>query len=215
MTSARDGRDLVPVLRRAARADRRRPRHVAAVRELRARRAARRDGAVLPAARARLRRAASSCSSRSTSPPEEIFTEYAYFSSYSTSWVEHARALRRDDDRARSTLGADEPRRRARQQRRLPAAVLRRARASRCSASSRPRTSPRPPSERGVADARRVLRRRDCAQSSSPRARSADLLVGNNVLAQVPDLNDFVAGIADPARARTASSRSSSRTCCG
>src|SRR5690554_7063728 len=23
--------------------------------------------------------------------PEEIFTEYAYFSSYSTSWVEHAR----------------------------------------------------------------------------------------------------------------------------
>ena len=27
-------------------------------------------------------------------PPEEIFTEYAYFSAYSTSWVEHARALR-------------------------------------------------------------------------------------------------------------------------
>ena len=24
-------------------------------------------------------------------PPEEIFTEYAYFSSYATSWVEHAR----------------------------------------------------------------------------------------------------------------------------
>ena len=24
-------------------------------------------------------------------PPEEIFTEYAYFSSYSDSWVEHAR----------------------------------------------------------------------------------------------------------------------------
>src|ERR1051326_5284800 len=24
-------------------------------------------------------------------PPEEIFTEYAYFSSFSTSWVEHAR----------------------------------------------------------------------------------------------------------------------------
>jgi len=27
--------------------------------------------------------------------PEEIFTEYAYFSSYSTSWVEHAPLLRR------------------------------------------------------------------------------------------------------------------------
>ena len=24
-------------------------------------------------------------------PPEEIFTEYAYFSAYSTAWVEHAR----------------------------------------------------------------------------------------------------------------------------
>ena len=27
--------------------------------------------------------------------PEEIFTEYAYFSSYSDSWLEHAAALRR------------------------------------------------------------------------------------------------------------------------
>ena len=24
-------------------------------------------------------------------PPEDIFTEYAYFSAYSTAWVEHAR----------------------------------------------------------------------------------------------------------------------------
>ena len=45
--------------------------------------------------------------------------------------------------------------------------------------------------------------------------RPADLIVGNNVLAQVPDLNDFVGGIAAPAQARRASSRSSSRTCCG
>ena len=27
--------------------------------------------------------------------PEEIFTEYAYFSGYSTSWVEHARGTSR------------------------------------------------------------------------------------------------------------------------
>ena len=32
-------------------------------------------------------------------------------------------------------------------------------------------------------------------RASSPRAGSADLVVGNNVLAQVPDLNDFVAGM--------------------
>ena len=29
--------------------------------------------------------------------PADIFTEYAYFSSYSTSWVEHARRLHRED----------------------------------------------------------------------------------------------------------------------
>ena len=42
-------------------------------------------------------------------------------------------------------------------------------------------------------------------RSSWPTGATADLIVGNNVLAQVPDLNDFVAGTADPARARTAS----------
>ena len=36
--------------------------------------------------------------------------------------------------------------------------------------------------------------------------RQADLLVGNNVLAQVPDLNDFVEGHEDPAQTRRASS---------
>ena len=48
-------------------------------------RAGQRDGAVLSAARARLRRAASSSSSRSTSRPDHIFSDYAYFSSYSSS----------------------------------------------------------------------------------------------------------------------------------
>ena len=37
--------------------------------------------------------------------PADIFTEYAYFSSYSTSWVEHARATRR---RSASDLGLTE-----------------------------------------------------------------------------------------------------------
>ena len=45
------------------------------------------------------------------------------------------------------------------------------------------------------ADAGRVLRRRARPRESSPRA-GADLVLGNNVLAQVPDLNDFVAGVA-------------------
>ena len=45
-----------------------------------------------------------------------------------------------------------------------------------------------------------VLRRRDRRSGSSPRAERASLVIGNNVLAQVPDLNDFVAGVDDPAR---------------
>ena len=63
--------------------------------------------------------------------PEETFTEYAYFSSFSTSWVEHAR---RYVDAAVERLGLDEDelRRRGRQQRRLPAAELRRAGGIRC-----------------------------------------------------------------------------------
>ena len=32
--------------------------------------------------------------------PEHIFTEYAYFSSYSDSWLAHAKQLHRPDDRA-------------------------------------------------------------------------------------------------------------------
>ena len=54
----------------------------------------------------------------------------------------------------------------------------------------------------GVALAERIVAERG----------AADLVVGNNVLAQVPDLNDFVAGIARSAHTgRT--EHSSSRTC--
>ena len=69
-------------------------------------------------------------------------------------------------------------------------------RRSRSSASIRPRTSPRP--RRSEA-----CRRSSSSSASSSRERlvaegkRADLVVGNNVLAQVPDLNDFVAGVAD------------------
>ena len=59
--------------------------------------------------------------------PEETFTEYAYFSSFSTSWVEHAR---RFVDGAVERLGLRPGlvRGRGGQQRRLPAAARRRAR---------------------------------------------------------------------------------------
>ncbi len=83
------------VLRRTAAAYLRRSRHVAAVRELPRR----------PTSSTRWSRSIR-CTSASASEcflvqleeyvrPEDIFTEYAYFSSYSDSWLAHARALRR------------------------------------------------------------------------------------------------------------------------
>ena len=81
---------------------------------------------------------------------------------------------------------ADELRRRDRQQRRLPAPALRRSAASRCSGSS-------PPAN--VAAAARRAGRPDAGRRSSARRRrgelvarraAADLIVGNNVLAQAP-----------------------------
>ena len=47
--------------------------------------------------------------------PEHIFTEYAYFSSFSTSWVAHAKAYCEMITK-RLGLGSGQPRRRARQQ---------------------------------------------------------------------------------------------------
>ena len=67
----------------------RRPRHVAAVRD-RPDRGGGRDGAVLPAPRPRVQ-ACLLVQLPEYVPPDAIFTDYAYFSSYSDSWVEHAR----------------------------------------------------------------------------------------------------------------------------
>ncbi len=48
--------------------------------------------------------------------------------------------------------------------------------------------------ERGRADARRVLRR-ELAERLVSEGTQRRLVLGNNVLAQVPDINDFVAGV--------------------
>ncbi|CAN5682130.1 class I SAM-dependent methyltransferase [soil metagenome] len=124
---------------------------------------------------------------------EEIFTEYAYFSGNSTSWVEHARlyvelmrrrlSLGRDDlvvelasndgyllqhfaGTGISVLGID------------PAANVARAAEG-----------------RGVPTLVEFFGR-ETAERLVREEKQASLVVGNNVLAQVPDLNDFVAGVA-------------------
>ena len=125
-------------------------------------------------------------------PPDEIFTEYAYFSAYSSSWVEHARryvemirerlALGPDDlvvelasndgyllqhfvGTGIPILGID------------PAANVAEAAES-----------------RGVPTHVAFFGRETAAQLAAE-GRRASLVIGNNVLAQVPDLNDFLAGV--------------------
>jgi hypothetical protein len=125
--------------------------------------------------------------------PEEIFREYAYFSSYSDSWLAHASSyahamierfaldgrsfvvelasndgylLRNFVSRGIPCLGIE------------PAANVASAAA-----------------EVDVPTLVEFFGRR-CATELAARGPRADLIAGNNVLAQVPDLNDFVAGIA-------------------
>jgi predicted TPR repeat methyltransferase len=124
--------------------------------------------------------------------PEEIFEEYAYFSAFSDSWVEHARAyvemiaerlaltsaslvveLASNDGyllqhflpKGIPVLGID------------PAANVARA-----------------AEERGVETLVDFFGI-GLAQRMADEGREADLVLGNNVLAQVPDLNDFVGGV--------------------
>ncbi len=123
---------------------------------------------------------------------EHIFTEYAYFSAFSTAWLEHARSyvamitgrlglgptsqvieLASNDgyllqyfvERGIPALGIE------------PAANV--AEAAR---------------KRGVETLVRFFGRELGAELAAAGKR-ADLVIGNNVLAQVPDLNDFVSGI--------------------
>jgi SAM-dependent methyltransferase len=123
--------------------------------------------------------------------PDEIFSDYAYFSSYSTSWLEHCRRytdavvdrfqlgpesrvveiasndgylLQYFDARGIPVLGIE------------PAANVAEAAV-----------------EKGIPTVVDFFGRKTAQQLASER--QADLLIGNNVLAHVPDLNNFVAGM--------------------
>jgi len=126
--------------------------------------------------------------------PEDIFREYAYFSSYSDSWVAHAAAysermiecfdldsgsfvveLASNDGYLLGNFVA----------RRIPCLGIEPA-ANVAEAAL----------AAGVPTLVEFFGRR-CARELVARGRRADLIAANNVLAQVPDLNDFVAGIAE------------------
>ncbi len=125
--------------------------------------------------------------------PQEIFSDYAYFSSFSTSWLEHAKSyvdlvvprfglgpasqvveiasndgylLRNFVERGIPVLGVE------------PAANV--AEAAR---------------KIGIPTEVRFFGR-ETARDLVARGHAADLVLGNNVLAHVPDLDDFVGGLA-------------------
>jgi SAM-dependent methyltransferase len=125
--------------------------------------------------------------------PEHIFTEYAYFSSYSTSWVEHAR---RYCEMIKARFGLSS------KSQVFEIASNDGYLLQHFLALGVPVTGIEP-----AANVAEVARQKNIptlveffglklAQQFVPEGRRADLIVGNNVLAQVPDLNDFTAGMA-------------------
>jgi SAM-dependent methyltransferase len=125
--------------------------------------------------------------------PEHIFREYAYFSSYSTTWVAHAQAYCNKIAK-RLNLGPDslavelasndgyllqhfQP---------LGVPVLGIEPAANVAKVAIGKGIPTRVEFFGV----------ELAEALVAEGRQADLIIGNNVLAQVPDLNDFVAGMA-------------------
>ena len=123
--------------------------------------------------------------------PEVIFGEYAYFSSFSDSWVDHARRyaeamiarLRLDRDSLVVELGSNDGYL-LRQFDRSGIPVLGIEPAANVAVKAR---------EAGIETIVEFFGE-DLGRSLRDAGRRADLLVVNNVLAQVPALNDFVAG---------------------
>jgi SAM-dependent methyltransferase len=124
--------------------------------------------------------------------PENIFSEYAYFSSYSTSWVDHAHRYC-EMIKTRLNLGSNSlvyeiasndgyllqhflP---------LGVPVVGIEPAANVASVARRKNIPTLVEFFGLSLARKL----------AAEGKRADLIIGNNVLAQVPDLNDFVGGM--------------------
>ncbi len=124
--------------------------------------------------------------------PEAIFSDYAYFSSYSSSWLDHARAyvemmIERFDispkDRVVEVASNDGYLLRFFKQRGIPVLGIEPA-----------ANVARAAEELGI-ETRVEFFGTESARALVADGRRADLLLGNNVLAHTPRLNDFVAGL--------------------
>jgi SAM-dependent methyltransferase len=126
-------------------------------------------------------------------PADAIFSDYAYFSSYSTSWLEHARRYAEQSIK-RWDLGTDSQV--------VEVASNDGYLLTNFVEAGVPVLGIEPAANVAAAAQERGVRTEVCFLGASTGASlaaagaRADLLVANNVLAHVPDINDFVAGLA-------------------
>jgi SAM-dependent methyltransferase len=124
---------------------------------------------------------------------EEIFEDYAYFSSYSASWVEHARRFAEGATRRFALDGRSMVVEVASNDGYLLKHFV--ALGIPCRGIEPARNVAAVAAAAGVPTEACFLGR-DTGTALRARGLAADLLVANNVLAHVPDLHDFVAGLA-------------------
>jgi SAM-dependent methyltransferase len=124
--------------------------------------------------------------------PEEIFTEYAYFSSYSDSWLEHAKRYT-DTIVERLKLGrASTVMELASNDGYLLQYFVQKGIKA---IGVEPAANVAAVAEKkGVPTVVKFFGR-ESSQELAAKYGQVDLLIGNNVLAQVPDINDFVGGM--------------------
>ncbi len=124
--------------------------------------------------------------------PADIFTEYAYFSSYSDSWVAHARRYC-DAMRERWSLG---PNSLVMEIASNDGYLLQHfvAQGIPCRGIEPAANVARVAVEKGIPTTVEFLGRETAMRIRTAHG-APDLLLGNNVLAHVPDINDFVGGM--------------------
>jgi len=124
--------------------------------------------------------------------PEAIFTDYAYFSSYSESWLRHARNYVEQMIALRSLSSSSHVMELASNdgyllqyfvERGIPVLGVE-------PAANVAKTA----TEKGI-PTRVAFFGRQTARELAEEGRHADLLLGNNVLAHVPDIHDFIGGM--------------------
>ncbi len=124
--------------------------------------------------------------------PEDIFTEYAYFSSYSDDWLKHSKTYVEkmmdifsldEDNLVVEVASNDGYLLQYFLERKIPVLGIEPA-----------KNVAKIAEEKGVATLIEFFGEKTATELVA-QDKKADLLIGNNVLAQVPDINDFVKGL--------------------